>query len=105
MMWKVTVPAVALVFLSATRAFSDPPSPSPQISAVVKACVEVSRAQEVYKGPGWHFDAYYNAATGRVHNNIDNPIAQVRFLYAFEKCMAERGFPLGNKDGGKDATR
>ena len=89
--------AIALVFLSATRAFSDPDLQ--QINAAVKACVGVSRAQE-NKGQVWHFDAYYNAATGRVHNNIESNF-QVRFLYAFEKCMAERGFPLGSKDEGK----
>jgi hypothetical protein len=46
----------------------------------------------------WHFDAYYNAATGMVQNNVEYNFQQ-RFLFAFQKCMADRGFPLGKKDG------
>jgi hypothetical protein len=40
-----------------------------------------------------HFDAYYNAGTGRVENNAflngDQPP-----LYQFNKCMASQGLPL-----------
>jgi hypothetical protein len=86
--------AIALVFLNGTRAFSDPSAE--QINAVVKACVEVSRASDP-ADPSiknqWHFDAYYNAATGRFHNNVQYNFQQ-RFIFAFNKCMAERGFPL-----------
>ena len=86
--------AIALVFLNGTRAFSDPSAE--QINAVVKACVEVSRASDP-ADPSiknqWHFDAYYNAATGSVHNNVQYNFQQ-RFIFAFNKCMAERGFPL-----------
>lgn len=42
------------------------------------------------------FDAYYNRATKEVNNNAyrvgDNPV-----LFKFNKCMAERGLPLGPK--------
>lgn len=94
--------AIALVFLNATHAFSDPSVE--QINAVVKACIEVANAQNV-GNPNvgkWHFDAYYNAATGRVHNNAETmPSGGIKpyqhpSLFAFQKCMAERGFPLGN---------
>jgi ParB/Sulfiredoxin domain len=36
---------------------------------------------------------YYNAATGTVHNNVQY-VFQQSFLFVFQKCMAERGFPL-----------
>jgi hypothetical protein len=93
--------AITLVFLNATLAFSDP-SPQ-QINAAVKVCIEAARARQVEDGatkPG--FDAYYNAATGRVHNNATYA-GSGPTIFVFEKCMAERGFPLGSKgNGGKD---
>ena len=88
---------IALVFLSATPAFSDPSVE--QLNTAVKACVEVTRRGE-NPGQTWHFDAYYNAGDGSVHNNAEY-VFQRRFLFAFEKCMAERGFPLGSKNEGK----
>ncbi len=90
--------AIALVFLNATRAFSGPSEE--QINAAIKTCVAVTRAGEVQQGIKPYFDAYYNAATGAVHNNVMN-IAGRADLFVFGKCMAEHGFPLGNKDEGK----
>ena len=97
--------AIALVFLNATRAFSEPSAE--QINAGVKACVDAVNAQELKRNPQvtFRFDAYYNAATSRIHNNLDQLgyVPQRAYLFAFEKCMAERGFPLGSKgDGRKD---
>ena len=91
---------MALVFLSATPAFSDPSVE--QLNTAVKGCVEVTRRGE-NPGQTWHFDAYYNAATSRIHNNLDQLgyVPQRAYLFAFEKCMAERGFPLGSKNEGK----
>ena len=88
---------MALVFLSAIPAFSDPSVE--QLNTAVKACVEVTRRGE-NPGQTWHFDAYYNAGDGSVHNNVEY-VFQRRFLFVFEKCMAERGFPLGSKNEGK----
>jgi hypothetical protein len=47
--------AIALVFLNATLAFSDPSTE--QINAVVKACVEATRAQQAEWGGKPWFDA------------------------------------------------
>ena len=89
--------AMALAFMNSTSAFSDNLS-VPQINAVnavVKACVQVSRTQEQeVPGATWHFDAFYNPATGRVQNNVEYNF-QRRFLFVFHKCVAERGLPLG----------
>jgi hypothetical protein len=65
----------------------------------VKACVNVARTYEVQQGAAPYFDAYYNAGNGTVENNaIFRPT-----LFVFQKCMAERGFPLvGKEDGGTD---
>lgn len=38
------------------------------------------------------FDAFYNPATGRVQNN--NQYVDQSAIYAFNKCMSEKGFPL-----------
>src|SRR6478752_2000221 len=46
---------MALVFLSAIPAFSDPSVE--QLNTAVKACVEVTRRGE-NPGQTWHFDAY-----------------------------------------------
>jgi hypothetical protein len=90
--------AIALVFLNTTRAFADPNVE--QINAAVKACVAATNATDDRPSNphNWHFDAYYNAATGKVQNNLEY-VFQQRFLFTFQKCMAERGFPLGSKDG------
>jgi hypothetical protein len=101
--------AIALVFLSATRAFSDPSPSAQQITAAVKACVEAVNTQELKKNPQgtYHFDAYYNAATGSIDNNLAQLgyVPQRAYLFEFGKCMAEHGFPLGSKDGATDAAR
>jgi hypothetical protein len=89
--WKRTRDAIALVFLNATRAFSDPSVE--QINAVVKACVETTRAQQAEWGAKPWFDAYYNAASGRVPDNVTNNLG-LPSRFVFNKCMAERGFPL-----------
>jgi hypothetical protein len=79
--------AIAIMVLSATRAFS---APSTQhIDAVLKACVEVVNADN---RPYKHFDAYHDDPTiGRFHYNMESDFQGL----AFEKYMAERGFPLG----------
>jgi hypothetical protein len=82
--------AIALVFLSATRALSGPSAQ--QINAAVKACIEVARA---HGDPD--FDAYFNTATGSVQYNASYANTQ----FAFQKCMAERGLPLGKRKGGE----
>jgi hypothetical protein len=92
--------AAVLVFLSATRAFSE--ASVEQINAEVKACVEAVNAQELKRNPQvtFRFDAYYNAATSRVHYNLDQLgyVPQRAYLFAFDKCMAERGYSLGKND-------
>lgn len=40
-----------------------------------------------------HFDAYYNAANGRVMNNVQYQ-GEVPALYAFNKCMSSRGISI-----------
>jgi hypothetical protein len=92
--------AVVLLVLNATSAFSE--ASGEQINAEVKACVEAVNAQALKENPRitYRFDAYYNAATSSIHNNLDQLgyVPQRAYLFAFEKCMAERGFPLGKKD-------
>jgi hypothetical protein len=75
-----------------------------EINAVIKACVEVVDGPPRKENPQttYRFDAYYNAATGRVHTNVDQLgyVSQRSLIFKFEKCMAERGMPLGGKQGG-----
>jgi hypothetical protein len=85
--------------LMVTQAHAQQPNVQ-QINAVVKACVETTRA---HQGPGGdavlnpRFDAFYNPATGRVQDNV-TMVFQQEYRFVFQKCMAEHGLPLG---GGK----
>ncbi|MDR6538866.1 hypothetical protein [Variovorax soli] len=69
-----------------------------KLNVVIAKCVAVARnlppkdeyAASFYKD----FDAFYNVGTGRVQDNvIYNGGQPARF--AFNKCMADRGWPLG----------
>jgi hypothetical protein len=40
------------------------------------------------------FDAFYNTATGKVQNNAVY-VGDQAALYQFDKCMASKGYPLG----------
>jgi hypothetical protein len=75
---------------------SDPPR---TVDEAVKACVDAVHATkvgEMERSFFREFDAYYNPATQLVENNAyrggDRPP-----LYAFNKCMVQKGFPLGRK--------
>jgi hypothetical protein len=56
-----------------------------QIKMAMKACVEAVNA-----GGGLHSDAYYNPAAQAVHIGVATPT----WKFKFNKCMAERSFPL-----------
>ena len=84
--YKAGAFAIAIMVLSATRVFSAPSAQ--EIDAAVKACVEVVNAES---RPYKRFDVYYDQTTGRLNYNMELDYQGL----AFEKCMAERGFPLG----------
>ena len=68
-----------------------------QLNAAISACVQLARSavpsgdyQRQYVET---FDAFYNPATGRVqNNNLYN--GGMPAVFAFNKCMNARGFPL-----------
>ncbi len=89
----------------ATKAQATPPppaAPGPQevatLKAAIDACVQVARAvppppytdSAMTKG----FDAYYNAITNRVQNNVRYQ-GEMPALYAFNKCMVSKGISVG----------
>ncbi len=97
---------VAAVFLMATATLptfgqqaSSPKKPA--ISAVIKKviadCVLYVRnmpdPNPAYGDSYKHFDAYYNAATGKVEDNGFMNVDQ-QAKYVFRQCMAEHNVPL-----------
>jgi hypothetical protein len=80
--------AISLLFLSTPCALSQGQHLQ-QINAAVKTCVEVVNAGDDLLP---HLEAYFDPAAGKVYYNVA-PNFQWRAI-AFEKCMAERGFPL-----------
>ena len=68
------------------------------LTDAVSKCVFIIRNSAPKEGwPGadayTSFDAYYNPGSGRVENNVVVQGGRPA-LYAFNKCMAARGFPL-----------
>jgi hypothetical protein len=61
------------------------------IDAVVKYCVNEMHAKDDF--PSQNFDAYYNAATGKVQNNVIY-VRDEEPLYRFQKCVAMQGIPI-----------
>jgi hypothetical protein len=68
----------------------------PALKSTISECVQQVRAsapdnfsKEMWTG----FDAFYNDGAGRVQNNALF-VGQQPARYAFEKCMASRGWPL-----------
>jgi hypothetical protein len=73
------------------------PDQTGAIDKVVKQCVAAVRAgpsekglEDFYRG----FDAYYNSRTAKIMNNATT-VADQKPLFVFQKCMSEKGFPLG----------
>lgn len=73
------------------------------ISEVVAQCVTIVHGTTPASAPGMaemdktfyrRFDAYYNIGTGLVQDNV-TVNGDLPPRYAFRKCMAENGFPLG----------
>lgn len=69
----------------------------PALKSVITDCVQQVRgaavANEFSKDFWTGFDAYYNPATDRVLDNTTMN-GQLPARYAFQKCMASRGYPL-----------
>jgi len=71
-----------------------------QVAAVQKVIAQCVQEVRALASPGAtplsdvyvSFDAYYNPASGRVENN--NQYVSQDAVYAFNKCMAKRGWPL-----------
>jgi hypothetical protein len=78
---------VGLVALAA--AMATPAAVADDVTSVVKACVEV-----VHSLGHTGFDAFYNPANKTVQNNALNFPFGREWLFPFQKCMAEHGFPL-----------
>lgn len=90
-----------LTFFSAATCLICATASSAQDKAVIdKAVTDCVRfVQSFAAEPGFdffykRFDAYYNAATGLVQNNA-TVVGDQAALFQFNKCMAQRGLPLG----------
>ncbi|MDB5535026.1 MAG: hypothetical protein JWO28_3341 [Hyphomicrobiales bacterium] len=73
------------------------PDQTGAIDRVVKQCVAAVRAAPSEKGlEGFYrgFDAYYNSLTSKVLNNATT-VGDQKPLFVFQKCMSEKGIPLG----------
>ena len=68
------------------------------IESAVSSCVKLVRESapaESYNKTYWtEFDAYYTPTSGKVRDNVVIN-GQRPAKYAFDKCMAAKGFPLG----------
>jgi len=67
------------------------------LTAAIAGCVQVAReipAQDEMEARFYkRFDAYYNPGNGLVQNNARYN-GEMPALYAFNKCMVAKGFPL-----------
>lgn len=69
------------------------------IPKVVKDCVNAVHRTKLGPDDAYmasfyrNFDAFYNAASQSVENNA-RTVGDQKALFIFNKCMAERGFPL-----------
>ncbi len=87
--------AAAMLCTSAAQALADQLDHK-KLDAAVKACVAAIHARVGVSWPvppDW-FDAYYNPATGLVEHNATLQV-QLPIIFAFRKCMTQKGFPLG----------
>ena len=78
-----------------------PPDRTSEIKKVVKQCVEAVRAGATQGSEFYNFDAFYNSATGRVENNVTMQ-GERKGLFLFNKCMSEKGYPLGSNSAPPD---
>jgi hypothetical protein len=80
----------------------NPPQPSVDVDAIKRVIADCVRTvhglqpktavQSIGGSPYTEFDAYYNQGSGLVVNN--NRYVDQGPTYAFDKCMATKGFPL-----------
>jgi hypothetical protein len=88
-----------IVILAATSAVAKPPLPKPAGDPkLTKAAVENCVDQVRHDGHD-NFDAYFNEATRNVENNLPRSFITLddeAASFAFRKCMADAGFPLGS---------
>ncbi|MGB3045010.1 MAG: hypothetical protein WBB98_17695 [Xanthobacteraceae bacterium] len=99
---KLLTTAALVVLMTAENlpAFAQTQSPADQagiIAAIVKQCVAAVRASSSEKGLEAfyrRFDAYYNPKTSKVMNNATT-VGDQKPLFVFQKCMTEKGVPLG----------
>jgi hypothetical protein len=63
------------------------------LTGMIPECVKAVHKAEPDNDFYQQFDAYYNAATGRVENNVMLNGSRPA-LYAFQKCMTYKGWPL-----------
>ena len=89
--------SIGLCNASALAQTPAPPDQTEATDRVVKQCVAAVRAapsekglEAFYRG----FDAYYNPRTAKVANNATKAGDQ-KPLFEFQKCMSEKGVPLG----------
>jgi hypothetical protein len=79
------------------------PDQATEVTKAVKQCVATvhtaakclgletcPQGSEFFK----NFDAFYNSASGRVENNVSLQ-GERKALFLFNKCMSEKGHPLG----------
>jgi hypothetical protein len=88
---KYLIAASLVLALTTTAAHAANPDPAfvAIVIKVVKYCVGVVNSPD-----NRYFDAFYNAATGRVENNALT-VGDQYDVFRFDKCMAEQRIPLG----------
>ena len=64
-----------------------------QLNDAITECVQTVREAAPDDNFFQQFDAYYNSTTGRVANNVIF-VGGRPALYAFQKCMSNKGWPL-----------
>jgi hypothetical protein len=89
--------AVVIGLCSSLAQTQTAPDAAALIGKIIKQCVAAVHAspsekilEEYYRG----FDAYYNSATAKILNNATT-VGDQKPLFVFQKCMSEKGFPLG----------
>jgi hypothetical protein len=69
------------------------PAQIENLKKTISLCVDAARKSAPGDAMAQEFDAFYNPGNGQVQNNVRFQ-GQRPALYAFNKCMTERGIPL-----------
>lgn len=98
-MWKVAAIWILMLCAPASGQTTASPNFTPQqieaINQVMKHCIDIVHGTQdpIYQEFFHRFDAYFNAANGKIQNNA-TVVGDQKALFVFNKCMAQNGFPL-----------